>query len=177
VVGVIVAILVGAGLGVMGLRSLLAAPPVTKTVAQTASSPAVSPKAQGSPVSAPSPKASPQAVPSYAPLAAGTIKSIQLALNGDCAVGANCALETTVNFGAATGPVDYAWTYRVYDPCSATSTDAGTGHVTAQQGWNHVIGDRAIKLPTAAGSLLIFAVTTSPDQAMSPPLSVGSGSC
>ena len=182
VVAVVAVLLVAGGLGAFIIRSLSGSGQTTQTIAGARAPQASPPAARGSsPAASPagSPRPSPGGgVPTYAPLSQGTVKSVQLAfLNGDCTSGSGCALETTVNFSAAQAPVDYAWTLKVYDPCTTTTTDAGTAHVTAQKGWNHVIGDRTVTLPTAKGMLYIVAVTTSPDQAASPPLAVGQGGC
>ena len=72
---------------------------------------------------------------------------------------------------------DYAWTFKAFDPCTATTTDVGSGHFTARAGWVQIISDRTVKLPATRGQLSVVAVTTSPDEAQSPALGVGQGSC
>jgi hypothetical protein len=179
IAGVLLVLLVAGGLGVFVIRSLMLGngSPAAGVQTGATASPATH-AASPSAAAKPSPSgAAAQVVPQYAPAAAGTTKSVQLALNGGCDVGASCALETTVTFTLTTSVVDYAWIFKVFDPCTGSSTDDGGAHVTAQVGWNHVIGDRTIALPQAKGVLYLVAVTTSPDQAASPPLTVGQGGC
>ena len=90
---------------------------------------------------------------------------------------ASCALEVTLNFTKAAADTDYAWTFKAFDPCSNATTDVGTGHFTARASWIQIISDRTVTLPAARGQIYVVAVTTSPDQAQSPALSVGQGSC
>jgi hypothetical protein len=147
-----------------------AAPPaVSATPASQAAPP--------SPRAAPSPTATTATPPTFAPSAQGTIKSVGLKLNGGCAAGASCALEVTLNFTKAAADTDYAWTFKAFDPCTGTTSDVGTGHFTAKAGWIQIISDRTVTLPASRGQLQLLAVTTSPDQAQSPALTVGQGSC
>ena len=174
--GVLLVLVVAGGLGVFVVSKLMVNGngPITVTAS---ASPAAR---QASPSSAPaaSPQPSPRAtLPAFAPPAQGTVKSVVLALNGDCAAGSSCALEITVNFTKAPADTDYAWTFKAFDPCTGTTTDVGSGHFTAKAGWIQIISDRTVKLPATRGQLSVVAVTTSPDQAQSPALSVGQGSC
>jgi hypothetical protein len=167
-------------MGAFVVSRLMVADTGTPVVA-TSPSPAARPAASPSQPAQVSPRISPvNPVPDYAPLSQGTVKSVVLTLNPDhpdCATGASCALEVTVNFTKAAADTDYAWTFKAFDPCTNTTTDLGTGHVTAKAGWIQVIGDRSVKVPNASGQLYLVAVTTAPDQAQSPPLTVGQGSC
>jgi hypothetical protein len=182
VAGVLLVLVLAIGLGVFIIRSLMLGNESGNNVAVTQVNTSPSAAARQSPAATahPSPAASPTGVPQYAPASQGTVKSVQLAVRpdgGSCTVGGRCDLETTVTFTLTTSAVEYDWTFKVYDPCTGASTDAGTDKLTAQSGWNHVISDRTISLPSAKGVLYLVAVTTSPDQAASQPLSVGSGSC
>ena len=175
--GALLVLVVAGGLGVFVVSKLMVgggSGPITVTAS---ASPAAR---QASPSSAPaaSPQPSPRAtLPAFAPPAQGTVKSVVLALNGDCAAGSSCALEITVNFTKAPADTDYAWTFKTFDPCTATTTDVGSGHFTARAGWVQIISDRTVKLPATRGQLSVVAVTTSPDEAQSPALGVGQGSC
>jgi hypothetical protein len=175
VVGVLLVLGVAGALGAFVVSKLMVAGPGTPVVAVTPS-PAIrsTPSAQAQPSPQPSPVAT---LPTYAPPAQGTIKSVVLALNGDCAAGSNCALEVTLNFTKASAATDYQWTYKAFDPCTGASTDVSTWHFTAQQGWIQIISDHPVKLPAARAQLYVVVVTTSPDQAQSPALTVGQGSC
>jgi len=138
------------------------------------------PAASKAPTSAPktpTPAARPSGPPNFGPASSGDVKSVQLAPNGDCVVGGSCALEVTVRTTLAGAPNDVTWTIKSYDPCTGSLTEVGTDKVTEQNGWNTVIGDRTVNLPSARAQLLVVAVTSAPATAASPPLTVGSGSC
>jgi hypothetical protein len=176
VAGVLTILVVAGILGAFVISKLMvstgpAAPTPAVSAAPASPAPTASSKA------APSPTSTTGTLPTYAPPAQGTIKSVGLAANGGCAVGSSCGLEITLNFTKAAADTDYAWTFKSFDPCTGTTTDLATGHFTAKAGWVQIISDRSVKLPSARGQLYIVAVTTSPDQAQSPALPVGQGSC
>jgi hypothetical protein len=176
VVGVLLVLVVAGGLGTFVISKLMVSTStgaLTVTVSPSTGSRAASPPPASAPPAAPALAT----LPTFAPQAQGTIKSVGLSVNGGCAVGGSCALEVTLNFTKAASDTDYAWTFKAFDPCTGTTTDVGTGHFTARAGWNQIISDRAVALPSARGQLQLVAVTTSPDQAESPPLTVGQGSC
>jgi len=177
IVGVLLVLIVAGGLGAYVVSKLMVssgpAPAPVVASPPPASAPA-SPSPQPSAAVSPTAAAS---VPTYAPPSQGAIKSVALALNGNCAVAASCALEVTLNFTKAAADTDYAWTFKAFDPCSNATTDVGTGHFTARASWIQIISDRTVTLPAARGQIYVVAVTTSPDQAQSPALSVGQGSC
>ena len=178
IVGVLLVLVVAAGLGAFVISKLMVTTAPSSGAVAVGSSPA---PRQASPSAPPrsSPSAAPTVatLPTFAPPAQGTIKSVSLAPNGDCTVGASCALELTLNFTKAPAQTDYAWAFKAVDPCTGTTTDVGTGHFTAKAGWIQIISDSRVTLPAARGKLLLVAVTTSPDQAQSPALTVGQGSC
>ena len=97
--------------------------------------------------------------------------------NGACAAGGQCALEVTVHTTVAGAFNEVSWTIWALDTCSGKMTDIGTGKVTEQTGWNTVIGDSTVTLPSARGPLQVAAVTTAPAAAASPPITVGQGAC
>jgi hypothetical protein len=176
VAGVLTILVVAGILGAFVISKLMVSTGPAVATPAVSVAPA-SPVPTASSKAAPSPTSTTGTLPTYAPPAQGTIKSVGLAANGSCAVGSNCALEITLNFTKASADTDYAWTFKAFDPCTGTTTDVATGHFTAKAGWVQIISDRSVKLPTARGQLYVVAVTTSPDQAQSPALPVGQGSC
>lgn len=126
------------------------------------------------PVATPTPARTPVAAP---PASTGSVKAVTVALNGACAGGGACALEVTVEFPLTTAETDFAWSLTATDACSGAVTPLGDQHVTAQVGWNHVVGDTTVTLPAARGPIKIMATSTSPSQAASAPVQVGSGAC
>jgi hypothetical protein len=74
-------------------------------------------------------------------------------------------------------PTEFAWTYRVFDPCTGFVTDGPTDRVTADAGWNHVAMTRTLALPKAKSGVSIVAVTLSPQLVASQPYQVGTVKC
>lgn len=134
------------------------------------------------PTSAPSarptvaPTAAPQ--PSTAPASAPGVDSITLTrTGGSCQPGAGCDVEVSVRFPLTSSPQDFAWTIQAIDACTGATTDLAQDHVTAQAGWNNVIGDKSVSLPNSKGALKLVAVTSSPARAGSPALQIPGGGC
>lgn len=141
------------------------ASPTSRPSAPTAAPPAAAAAAPKTPAQAPAP-------PSTA-----AVRSVGLQVNGACAVGGSCDLEVTVSFPTAGTAQLFSWTLQATDTCTGAVSEVGQGQVTAQAGWNHVIGDSTVSLPAARGPVAIVAVTAAPDRAASPPLRVGGGAC
>jgi len=137
---------------------------------------AVSPRAR--PSASPSPSTSPGAVPTYAPAADGNIKAVSIRVDGPCDLGASCTIEITVDFTAVLpDATDVAWAFKIYNPCTAATADAGSNHFLAQKGWNRLIGDSTFHLPSTKASFYLVGVTSTPAVAASKPLQIGTGTC
>lgn len=166
--GVAVALVLAAILFAVVGRITEAPAPATGLKASSTPTPTAHPLASATPSQTPAP------VP---PPSTASIKAVTVALNGACAAGGACALEVTVEFPLTTAETDFAWSLAATDACTGTVTPLGDQHVTAQVGWNHVVGDTTVTLPPARGPIRIGATSTSPSQAASAPLQVGSGAC
>lgn len=167
--GAVAGLLVLAALAYVALGRLTE-PPAPTSGGLAATTPTPSPR----PTASASAEATPPPAP---PVATGSVKAVTVAANGPCAAGGSCALEVTVEFPLTTADTEVAWSVAATDVCSGGTTALGTQHVTAQTGWNHVIGDTTVTLPAARGPLRLVATTSSPGTASSPPLQVGSGAC
>ena len=159
---------------VIGFFALSAIRNRTGNSGSTSTLPTAAPATGTKPSAAPS--LAPQ--PSAAPASAAGVDSITLTrTGGSCQPGSGCELEVSVRFPLTASPQDFAWTIQAVDACTGAITDLGQDHVTAQTGWNNVIGDRSVTLPASKGSLKLVAVTSTPARAGSPPLQIPGGSC
>jgi hypothetical protein len=151
-----------AGFGVLGWGTAGRHP---SPPAAAAKSP--SPLAQHSP--------SPTPVPTL-PTANGPIQSVVETAQGQCAVGASCAVEVDVHFQKTDAPMDVSWQFQLVDSCTSNATYVPGNTVHALAGWVHVVGTTRLTLP-GGHPLAIVAITTAPAQAASAPLLITNGTC
>jgi hypothetical protein len=116
-------------------------------------------------------------LPFFGPLSSGGIRSVTVESNGSCFTGAKCGVEVTIAFPVLNAPVEFSWTYRIFDPCSGVLTEGPTDKVTADAGWNHLAQVRTLTLPKAVSGVSIVAVTTIPQVVASPPYQAGAVKC
>ncbi len=87
-------------------------------------------------------------------------------------------MEITVDWNnVLPDATDVAWAFKIYDPCTGTTTDAGSNHFLAQKGWNKLIGDSTFHLPSTTASLWLVGVTSTPAIVASKPVQIGTGAC
>jgi hypothetical protein len=105
----------------------------------------------------------------------GAVTSFQLTPQGNCQPGARCDIRVQVNIQRQAAQTEVTWQMKVTDVChgNATTTQPGSS-VTAQAGWPFVFGIDPVALPNS-GQVRVVAVTSSPADATSEPLTIGSG--
>ena len=168
-VGIVAVLLVVALVALVGLSILR-----NRNADNTASGPVSTPVSTAKPSLAPS--VAPQ--PSAAPASAAGVDSVTLTrTGGSCQPGGGCEVEVSVRFPLTSSPQDFAWTIQAIDACTGATTDLTQDHVTAQTGWNNVIGDKSVTLPNSKGALKLVAVTSTPARAGSPALQIPGGAC
>jgi hypothetical protein len=106
---------------------------------------------------------------------AGAVTGFQLTPQGDCRPGARCTIRVQVNIQRPDAQTEVTWQLKVTDVCHghATTTQPGSS-VTAQAGWSFVFGIDPVELPNS-GQLRVVAQTSSPADATSDPLTIGTG--
>lgn len=170
IAGAVVALLVIAAIAVFGFRSFLAGSSTSgnQPAAGSSSVPQTSapPKTSASPL--------PAAVPSFGPASAGSIQKVDLALTStSCNPGQICTFEVHMYFQAAPAH-SVSWNFKLFDRCSYTTTDAGGGTISTQDGWNNTVGSTQIQVPQSKGQVAVVAVGANQgDSAASPAVLVG----
>jgi hypothetical protein len=80
-----------------------------------------------------------------------------------------------VNIQAPQAQTDVNWTFKVTDVCHGNTTTSEPGDsVPAHAGWTYVYSISSVSLPSS-GKLQVVAETSSPADATSDPLTIGSG--
>jgi hypothetical protein len=123
-----------------------------------------------------SPTATPApATPTPQQSLAGAVTGIQVAPQGNCQPGARCSLRVQVNMQPPPSQTEVTWTLKVTDLCHGNTTTSEPGSsVTAQAGWTYVYSISSASLPNS-GKVQVVAETSSPANATSDPLTIGSG--
>jgi hypothetical protein len=183
IIGVVVLLLIGTVGGIF-----LANRGSHQTTATGTPTPGVSPH--------PTPKASPtsssnvpMAVPTYAPASASPVTSVQFCSTSlpcnipgsspetatSCDLNAACHVEVGLYFSSAQrSPVAYI--VKFFDRCTGVTTDLPGPNPFTPPGYNVVILDKNLTLPSAK-SAAIVAVSTTPAAAASTPLLLGASTC
>jgi hypothetical protein len=103
----------------------------------------------------------------------GAVTGFQLAPQ-NCQPGARCSIRTQVSIQQPAVQTEVTWRYKVTDVCHGnTTTDQAGSSVTAQPGWTFVFGIASVTLPNT-GKVQIVAETSSPADATSDPVTIGS---
>src|SRR5438067_7695809 len=158
-------------------RGLLAGssnPTGTNGPTTTASaSPSATAKATATPTPAPG------ALPTFAPASAGLAKDVTVKQDSPSrSPGSSCTFEVVIHFNSPGTSSAVSWSFKVFDPCSGTTTSLDGGTITPNPGpWTSFDGNTAISLPSAKGLLDVVALSGPTDVAASTPLQVGAGGC
>lgn len=118
-----------------------------------------------------------KALPKLGSPSSPTIRSVTIGPDGACFVGGRCGVEVNVAFPLTSNPTDFAWIYKIFDPCTGGLTDGPADRATADAGWNHLVVARTLNLPRAKSALWIVAVTTGPQPVASSPYATGTLRC
>jgi hypothetical protein len=105
----------------------------------------------------------------------GAVTGIELSPQGSCQPGARCTIRAQVNIQPPPSQAEVTWRFKVTDVCHGnTATNVPGSSVTAQAGWTFVFALTPVSLPDS-GQIQVVAVTSSPADATSAPLTIGSG--
>lgn len=175
VAGIIAAILIGIPttiwaarrLSAVGSQAESAAPPPARSSPAAGTRPS-SPPAAASPIPGP--------VPVFAPPSVGSVRGVTAKPTSACQPGGTCTINVVINFKPAGSPHDVTWKFKTFDPCTYQSVELGGGLITAQGDWNTTDGNTTVSLPAAKGQLVVVALS-GPEQAASPPVTLGSPAC
>jgi hypothetical protein len=81
-----------------------------------------------------------------------------------------------ISFKPAGSPHDLTWKFKTFDPCTRQSVELGGGVITAAGDWNTTDGNTTVSLPAAKGQLAVVALS-GPEEAASPPITLGNPAC
>lgn len=112
----------------------------------------------------------PRAAPVLAPPSAGAVGAIRIQpVRPDCSAQATCPLRVDVQLTAEPRATQVSWTLDAFDRCTGALEQLPGGSATALAGWPYVSATSSLP---ARGShpVAVFAVTTGPTRASSPPL-------
>lgn len=131
----------------------------------------------GSSTSAPKPAGSPEPggvpVSAPAPAAAGSVAGVDLRALSPCVPGSPCTVRLQVRLAPRPVHQVVSWSYRVVDRCAGASVRAAGGSVAVPAGDTRLEATSVLALPAAAHAVAVFAITTAPAVAASPPLLLG----
>lgn len=174
--GIIAVLVLGIPTTIWAVRKLSAA-------AGQAESPAPPAPVRGSPTAGTRPNSPPAAaspipgpIPVFAPASAGSVRGVEAKPTSACQPGGTCTINVVITFKPAGSPHDVTWKFKTFDPCTYQSVELGGGLITAQGDWNTTDGNTTVSLPAAKGQLVVVALS-GPEQAASPPITLGSAGC
>ncbi|HVD01526.1 MAG TPA: hypothetical protein VNG93_10345 [Candidatus Dormibacteraeota bacterium] len=165
------------GRGLLGGASNTASNTPGPTAGSSSRSATSKPPATGKPVGTPTP--APGALPTFAPASAGQVKDVTIKQSSpSCSPGVSCTFEVVVDVNSPGTSSAVTWSFKVFDPCSGSTTSMDGGSITPVNGpWTSFDGNTAITLPSAKGQLDVVAISGPTDVAASSPLQVGAGGC
>ncbi|MBO0760363.1 MAG: hypothetical protein J2P40_03720 [Candidatus Dormibacteraeota bacterium] len=112
----------------------------------------------------------PRPAPTLAPASAGPVSAILVQpVRPDCPPQDTCPLRVDVQLTPAPHATQVTWTLEAFDRCTGTLHQLPGGSATALAGWPYVSATSSLPA-TGPHPAAVFAVTTSPARASSPPL-------
>jgi hypothetical protein len=82
-----------------------------------------------------------------------------------------------LSFKPAASRVVFAWKVHVFDYCSGTSVEAGSGSFAAPASWSRLVVQTPVSVPAEAKAPVLVAVTTAPQVAASAPVELAAPVC